>query len=630
MRVEKNIKKYLNLDQLCNMLGISLATGKNWLKLGKISPAKFISNEEYFEEQYCKKLLNDLQKGKIKYLKSRRNKIFKSGFSLYKSYISKDSKNLPIAQRLIDYLGKESIDFSQHDIKEVLAYYSLQLLKSSYPNDFNKYKYLVEEIAISNDILDKYPTLSKYEFIYEKNIDILGLLYLSLNNISLRKSSGVYYTPTEIVNKLIKNTFENYNGGTVYDPCCGSGNFIINLPDNVSAQSIYAGDIDELSVKIARINFALKYKISDKNFLYEHIKVQNFLTDESNIKYDYIIGNPPWAFNFGVKDKEFLRKKYKTAKGSNIESYDVVSEKALNILNKNGLLSFILPEAVLNVKSHKSLREVIMDNCSIKYIEYLGDSFDGVQCPSIIIKIVYKGKPFSVRGLRIKDKDREFVIYSARKICSDFFSFTCDDKEYEILSKIEKIPNKVTLKGNAKFALGIVTGDNKRFLSKSKNKSNEFVLKGSDIEKYKIKLPKNYIIFKPKEFQQCAQENFYRAKEKLLYKFISKKLVFAYDNSQFLTLNSCNILIPQIAGLDIKYILGILNSNVAQFYYHKKFNSLKVLRSHIEQIPIPLVDFNRQKPIIDMVDKILSNDGDYKFLCSNINKQCNLLYNVDL
>ena len=40
----------------------------------------------------------------------------------------------------------------------------------------------------------------------------------------------------------------------------------------------------------------------------------------------------------------------------------------------------------------------------------------------------------------------------------------------------------------------------------------------------------------------------------------------------------------------MNYVLAILNSRIAQFIYKREFHSVKVLRSHIENIPIPLVD----------------------------------------
>lgn len=598
--------RMIDLDNFCRMLSVSVATGKNWLKLGKIAPSKVEGQKVYFNEEYCQKLIYNLHDNINNSLKSRRNKKFKSGFNFYKSYISKDSKNLSGIEKLIQYFENNNIVLTPSEISELVAYYSVILIKSVSGKEYNKYKYLCEEISNSDKTILKYPAIKDFKPAYEQNEDILGLLYLSLNNISSRKSLGAYFTPTDIVKKLIQNTFDNYKVGTILDPCCGSGNFILHLPQNICMHDIFGADIDELSVKIARINFALKYKIYDKNFIYEHIKIQNFLTCSNKQKFDYIIGNPPWAYEFNEGERKFLKNNFKTAQKSAIESYDVITEKALQKLNNNATLSFVLPEAVLNVKSHKTLREIVAQKTSVKYIEYLGETFDGVQCPSVILRILYNNKTFNSKGLQVKTKNKTFTINTNRKITPEIFDFNCDDAEYELLQKIENIPNKVTLKDNAVFALGIVTGNNEKYLSKTKNSNNEAILKGTDIENFAIKAPENYIVFKPDSFQQCAPQSVFRAKEKLIYKFISKKLVFAYDDKQTLTLNSCNILIPNIKGLDIKYILAILNSDIAQFYFEKKFNSVKVLRSHLEQIPIPYVDNQLQKPIIDLVNKIMS------------------------
>ena len=90
------------------------------------------------------------------------------------------------------------------------------------------------------------------------------------------------------------------------------------------------------------------------------------------------------------------------------------------------------------------------------------------------------------------------------------------------------------------------------------------------------------------------------------YNFINKKLIFAYDNTGLLSLNSCNILIPNIPGLSVKYILAVLNSSVAQFFFEKKFHSVKVLRSHLEQIPIPVADEKTQEEIVKLVDRLMN------------------------
>ena len=140
----------------------------------------------------------------------------------------------------------------------------------------------------------------------------------------------------------------------------------------------------------------------------------------------------------------------------------------------------------------------------------------------------------------------------------------------------------------------------------------------------------NYIEYKPEAFQQCAKTEFYRAKEKLIYRFISTKLIFGYDNEQTLTLNSCNVLIPRIDGLNMKYVMAILNSSPAQFIFEKLFNSVKVLRSHIESIPIPVPDNKTQTEIIKLVDRLLSNRDETKEteIFNEIDEKVANLYNL--
>ena len=349
------------------------------------------------------------------------------------------------------------------------------------------------------------------------------------------------------------------------------------------------------------------------------------MNQKEKINPDYIVGNPPWGYNFSETEKQNFRKKYKV--GKNIESFDLVLQQSIFDLNNNGVITFVLPEAFLNVNTHKSTREIISSCCNIEYIEYLGDIFDGVQCPSIIIKLKKTGKPLCTKGLKIKDKtDKIFIIKTNRPVINSEFSFNMTDEEASLLQQMENIKNKITLKGCSKFALGIVTGDNKKYLSSIKTDENEAILRGTDINNF-IYTPQKYIKFNPKNFQQVAPLELYRAKEKLVYKFISKEPVFAYDNKQTLTLNSCNILIPEIEGIDIKYIMAVLNSDIVRFYYKKRFNSLKILRSHLENIPIPYPDKITQTKIVSITDKILISKGlNCEGLEQKLNKIISKLY----
>ena len=611
-------RNLVSLNELCEQLSISIATGRNWIKLGKIEVYSVVDNIPYFTREYLSDLKRSIVVGENSSLKSRRNKKYVSGNDLYSSYISENSKNIELVQNFIQTIKNLNIELTDEIISTIIVNFARPIVCSD--GDF-LIQDVINNFGYSSDFIDKYFDLLDVKLIDEPNEDILGLLYISLKNLGDRKSKGAYYTPTSIVKKLIASVFDNVDckNKSVLDPCCGTGNFILQLPESFMAENVYASDIDLMSVLISRINYSKRFKVLDKSLIYKNIFQCDYLDSKSSNKYDYIIGNPPWGVAFSVDKRQDLRKKYKSAVGANVESYDVVVEQALGELNRDGILAFVLPEAFLNVKAHKPIRQYMMSENSIKYIEYLGDVFDGVQCPSIILQIIHNLEPFSTKGLQVKTKEKDFIIQIERKVTDECFSFLTEDKEYTLIDKILKSSNIVTLKNNADFALGIVTGDNSKYISNQKTSDNELVLKGSHLEKYRYKLSDNYIIFEPKSFQQVASIDLYRADEKLFYKFISNKLVFAYDDKQILSLNSCNILIPRLKGLSIKYIMAVLNSSVAQFFFAKQFNSIKVLRSHIEQIPIPIVEHKIQFEIEVLVDEIIHADDE------NYQEKCNIL-----
>ena len=74
----------LSITQVCELLSISQATVKNWVRLGKL---KIEPDSETFDKRYIEELLSEIKSGKDSRLKSRRNKKSISGKVLYKDYI---------------------------------------------------------------------------------------------------------------------------------------------------------------------------------------------------------------------------------------------------------------------------------------------------------------------------------------------------------------------------------------------------------------------------------------------------------------------------------------------------------------------------------------------------------------
>lgn len=617
----------ISLQEACDILSISTATAKNWLRLGKLVSSE---NETTFEKNYILSLSKRMNSGEDNRLRSRRNKKSLKGKFIYKDYIYNIEN-----QSIIEEILSIKPNLTDRELRLVLANFAVQLFYQSRGKEIESNIILYDYIKkaqkntvfyslITNfiGILEPIHTLSSdlmnilnHCLTFVKNEDTLGFCYISLRDIHQRKLTGTYYTPKKTIHMLINHVMDytDLHSATIFDPCCGTGNFLIELLERgVSIHHLYAQDIDTISILLTQINIAILCEDITLEILQNHFLCENTLTKTFPQKFDIVLGNPPWGFVFSQKEIDSLHSRYVTAQKRSLESYDLFVEKALQMLKQDGLLAFVLPEAVLTVASHLNVRKLLSEHCSFQFVSYLGNVFSGVQCPCIILGATFDNLKNTI-GCKVSTNTDCFTIHTQRQLDATSLSFHVSDNENSCLETISSIDNAMFLsEDNAIFALGIVTGNNKEYIIHEPKENFEIILKGSDIQRYGMKKTKNYIQFKPDKFQQIASTEIYRAPEKLLYRFISEVPVFTYDNKQTLSLNSCNILIPQIEGLHTKYILAILNSSVATFFLSKKFRFLKLLRSHLEQLPIPMVDKSIQEQIIEKVDNLLHSKENIK------------------
>lgn len=640
----------LSLTQACEQLSISTATGRNWIKLGKLPAFKLLDGTYYFDAAHIQQLQAELSSGKNTALKSRRNKSYISGNCIYKAYVSKTSPNTAAVQALLVQLHSSTFVPTHADKLLFIAECAIQLLLSSLnqqpPAGSCLYAYLTRTIHLSSyaPLLDtlipspkaalrqvqSLPELFCTRYTYVRGEDTLGLLYLSLKQLDERKAKGAYYTPVQIVRQLTHALPSASSSSTFFDPCCGTGNFLLQLPEYTTLEHVFACDLDPDSVHLAQLNAALHFQTTNMDLICSHITCRDFLQENKHIKADYIIGNPPWGYSFSSIEKLQLKQQFQTASKKAVESCDLFLEQALSILPPGGVLAFVLPEALLSVKSHSIIQKLLLEACHIRRIDYIGNVFYQVHCPSILLQCEKRkptAPPYDGTGTKILFPDRTFSIHTKRFFTPGCLSFYADDTQYCLLQKLLHTKNALTLKEHADFALGIVTGNNRQLLSDTPGIQTEPVLKGCDIQPYAITTPKQFITFTPENFQQMAPEHLYRAPEKLVYRFIGKQLIFAYDNKQRLTLNSCNIVIPKIRHLHIKYILAVLNSSAAQFLFTMQFHSLKILRSHLEAIPIPPADSFSQNEIVQLTDLLLTQPENTT-LSTCIDKKIAALYHL--
>lgn len=500
--------------------------------------------------------------------------------------------------------------------------------------------------------------------------DLLGLVYMSLSNLGTRKSKGSYYTPTHLVDALVQKSMDRLKDTTspkVMDPCCGSGNFLIRIfpvlvqyelahglsqveaEQRVLEELIVGYDIDPTAVALAKINLGLLLEapsLQETQPLKTNIECQNTLESYEDLfvleqfgTYDLMIGNPPWGYDFTENEIKSFRRNFVTAETS-VESFALFIEYGIKALREGGLLAFVLPEALLNVQIHRGIRKLLLEGSKILEICILGHQFSKVSTPTVALLAQKSSGPNYVSltsvipPVHIVVGEETFDIPQKRFLENEGYLFNAkaSNQEEEILRQMRTLPGVMFLAGNADFALGIVTGNNEQFVSHESRDGAEPVLRGNDILKYNYKARDNYLIFEPEVFQQVAPIHLYRAPKKLIYRFINENLIFAYDDSQILSLNSANLVIPHLSGYAMKYILAVLNSRAAQFFHSASFSSVKVLRKHIESIPIPPCDFSTQGRIVERVNQLMDISGERQRtqLYEQIDEQIMNLYNLSI
>lgn len=632
-----NNNTIVDLEKTATFLGISTATVRNWVKCGYLATHNK-KKQYFFHLTEIENLKSSILEGGIKKLNGRANKSKAERTFIPEEYLQK-GVNLEDITKIINFVAEKNINISVALLllslnllqeEKIVAELTIQGIinqKLVFTN-----KQINEEIQAWLSEVKKDNIKSSFAFLLScaipKQRDILGFLYQSLLLEGKKSQSGSYYTPEIIVNEIIKDYTKK--DSKVFDPCCGTGQFLLAFAEVVeNPKNIYGIDIDEIAVRIARLNILIKYR--DKNFapnivckntLFEIGKYDLFSLNDENIRdFDIIATNPPWGVHFSKADMDRLKNSFSEI--TSFESFSYFLKKSIDLLRDGGVISFILPESILNVRTHRDIRKIILKNTYIKKVSYLNRVFKNVFTPVIRIDLERSEKENGQIEIR-----KENEIYTAKqskwKNNVDYvFDIHANSVDTKIIDKIYNVRH-TTLTGQAEWALGIVTGNNGAYIANEQGTGFEEIFKGKDVEKFILRKPSNYIKFMPEKFQQVAPIEKYRAKEKLIYRFISKYLVFAYDDKQKLTLNSANIVIPRIPNYPIKIIAALLNSSLYQFIFQKKFSSIKVLRSHIEQMPLPLWNEEVFNDIKKLVDEVTNNKKAFEELDNYIMKQYEL------
>jgi len=230
-----------------------------------------------------------------------------------------------------------------------------------------------------------------------------------------KKSDGIFFTPPNIITNIIERIklIPDFSVRSILEPSCGSGEFFHYLNNNF--ENINITGIE----KNTRIYEQIQHKFIENNniSIFHRDFLQWDLINEN--KFDLIIGNPPY---FVVSKSEVDESFYDLIDGRpNIFVLFLIH--ALQKLQDNGVLAFVLPLNFINCIYYSKIRKHIYENFAIiDILECNDDNFMDTKQDTIVFILQKKlDKSENNRFALLKNNDIVFNTPSKIDLISNLY-----------------------------------------------------------------------------------------------------------------------------------------------------------------------------------------------------------------
>jgi predicted RNA methylase len=442
------------------------------------------------------------------------------------------------------------------------------------------------ELTAGKDLPDFLKSKSNLQIsipdIVREEHDLVGDCYQYLNSKHDRLKKGSFYTTESIVEKIVEGIRIDENT-SVFDPACGSGNLILNTKVTNPVQ-VHGMDLDPLAVMCCQFNYYLKFgndapvpDITCGDF-------QDFVkSHDGDMKFDVILCNPPYGAEMVISDPGEVK---------SIDCLDYFVEHASKM---TAVSVFVLPETVINVKKHESLREWILQKKKLAAVRSFGAGIAGTL--------------YNIVALTLNHDENNNYFYDGQQVDYDFTIKVLDRKlrpigseDMEFIRKMYSVPHQTLVK--CKHVTGIVTGDDEKFLLDAPTAMSEAIITGKNIEPYQITGEK-YIEYEEVKNQLAitVRDSYFRTGEKLVYHTVSRYLEFAIDTDSRLTTCTANFFIVSGISVSTKCIMAMFNSKVYNRLNRLLFGDKVNRGCNIKKLPIPTLGQELQAKMERYVDE---------------------------
>lgn len=470
----------------------------------------------------------------------------------------------------------------------------------------------------------------------------------------------------EFLNNASKEYIENLDKKIFLEPCLGVGSFVFaylialdkykfskekikNILNN-----IYVCEINEQAIE--------KYKELLKQFVYTFFDIELndnyfndriangllFNMDNNDFKYisienvfpnivknggfDIIATNPPYknlkAERSKYKDKntyEMDKQLYKKISKFSSKIFKYSAEGVINLYklfieeiickysSKDAKIILLVPNTILSDKTCEKIRTYILNNHKIVSLNIIQENNDFINAQqALCTMLIHKSE--KTENIKINtdfcSKKGAYTNINIKQILNKNTGnaiFAISENEYELLNKIQQFPKIgeldfiVNMRGE--FDLTI----NKNYI---KENGNLKLVRGKNIGYYCFD-EKDIIEYVNNDFLEKCSKKIFIENERIACQQISnihkeRRLNYTIIPQYYVLGNSCNFIYVKENkyNIDLYYMLGLLNSNIMNWYFKLTSSNNHINNYEIDTFPVP-INFEKKLEISKLVKKYL-------------------------
>lgn len=366
--------------------------------------------------------------------------------------------------------------------------------------------------------------------------------------------------------------------------------------------------------------------------------------------FDIVIANPPYGVLFSEKEKQYFSDNYKY-QDYQPESYLIFIEKGIALTERDGVLSYIIPNTWLLNLTTKKIRKHIFETTSLIGIVHFKDYVFNAIVDTEIISLIKQIPVNRMIKLDIKSYKGDLIESSTvnqndliNKNGSAVSLFIKDDY-LSLINKMSLFPCldsfcKIT-QGTKPFQAGKGVPKQtkedvkqKAFVSEVPKEGFRPLLRGSLMNRYKILWNNNYWIKYGEWLAEPRPSASYDAPEKIVIRQTGDSLIATLDCNQFVVRDNLYTCIGKSPRVMLSAILGLINSKLLNWYYQKVLNPeegealAQVKKGHLTQLPIAVEQEDELYSLVQKRLDVLIEQEHIDSLENEIDKKVYHLYGL--